>query len=214
MQLCQPVAPLRSIDGFFKITRKYLQLKIKYAKDSARKARVYLACPILYVLQTALECPDGYPFPVYRLCPRMIHRRCIPARCIFPRLDALTPFSESSKARAFEASIRCGGSTRAATFHIAGHGRRVYPRTTCCAPGIRRKSTSPKARLLGVQVPNELPLKSNSRFAPAKATTRARYVCPRSPPRQTELRLHLSTNLRNEKVCSRCCGYLLELTNN
>lgn len=63
-------------------------------------------------------------------------------------------------------------SARAATFHIAWPRRKSYRRTTCYARHIRCKSTSPKARLLGVEVPNELPLKSNSRFL-AKATARA-----------------------------------------
>jgi len=39
-------------------------------------------------------------------------------------------FLELSKARAFEASIQRGGSTRTVTFRIADHGRRVYSRTT------------------------------------------------------------------------------------
>lgn len=70
-------------------------------------------------------------------------------------------FLELSKARASEASIR----PRTPTFHIAWPRRKSYQRTTCYARHIRCKSTSPKTRLLGVEVPNELPLKSNSRFA-------------------------------------------------
>ncbi|TGZ55891.1 hypothetical protein DBV15_06044 [Temnothorax longispinosus] len=55
---------------------------------------------------------------------------------------------------------------------------------------IRCKSTSPKARLLGVEVPNELPLKSNSRALLAKAKRLARELP--APPRQASLQMHLS----------------------
>jgi len=93
---------------------------------------------------------------VYRLCPRAIHEWGILARSIFPQL---TPFLKLSKARAFW-SIRPteGGDLS----HRLAARRKSYPRTTCYARHIRCKSTFPKARLLGVEVPNELPLKSNS----------------------------------------------------
>jgi len=96
---------------------------------------------------------------VYRLCPRAIHEWGILARSIFPQL---TPFLKLSKARAFW-SIRPteGGDLS----HRLAARRKSYSRTTCYARHIRCKSTFPKARLLGVEVPNELPLKSNSSFA-------------------------------------------------
>lgn len=111
-----------------------------------------LVCLTLYLLGSTLA-----DTAVYHLCPRMIHGRGIPVRSIFPQL---TLFLELSKARASEAPVL----PRTATFHIARPRQKSYPRT-CYARHIRCKSTFPKARLLGVEVPNELPLKSNSRFA-------------------------------------------------
>lgn len=125
---------------------------------------------------------------VYRLCPRMIHGQGAFYGSIFPQLS---PFLELSKARASEASVRPRGRR---PFTSPGHSGRVIPRTTCYARHIRCKSTSPELLLvsLGVEVPNELLLKSNSRF-PRRGNS----------PRHRGERICLPINLMNErkKVC-------------
>lgn len=135
----------------FYITGKYLRVKLQVVSRRLHTGTVStkLVCPTFYLLWSAPA-----DTAVYRSCPRTIHGRGISARRIFPQL---TLFLELSKA-----CVLLKRRARAATFHIARPRRKSYPRTTCYARHIRCKSTSPKARLLGVEVPNELPLKSNS----------------------------------------------------
>lgn len=76
----------------------------------------------------------------------------------------LQPFSQSCRKRALLSVRRAAMEKRPFTSPAQSRWKSLS-RITCRASDIRCKSTSPKARLLGVEVPNELPLKSNSRLA-------------------------------------------------
>ena len=165
---------------------------IFFSKTSCENYVQNLVCPTFYLLQKSARRCRGLS------SLSTDDTNGIPERSVFPQL---TPFSKLSKARAFEASVR----PRAATFHIAQLWQKSYPRTTCYARHIRCKSTSPKARLLGVEVPNELPLKSNSRHV--------KHELP-VLPRQANLRMHLSINLMNEKSMLGVFDIYWQLTNN